>query len=230
VLDAFEATLAWRRGGEAGLEEALRAGTVNHLVLEDGLAVTGRVTRLARALEAGPVRLAILEGPGLVSRDGVASGTGPWQGTALVVLAAGTPPLGPFRLEGPGGLFLEGFGLEAHAVTRLRGSLGGRDLDLPAEALLFLSATVPSVVGGPGDPESWDRWCVDRDAKAQPPSTRVEALAPDLAARYREVRAMREGRTVASERLREILEEVPGDWLLREEVQELLDLEATPKA
>ena len=36
VLEAFEATLSWKRGGDYGLEEALRARTVNHLVLADG--------------------------------------------------------------------------------------------------------------------------------------------------------------------------------------------------
>ena len=46
VLAAFEATLAWKRGGDHGLIQALRAGTVNHLVLADGLEVTGRVVRL----------------------------------------------------------------------------------------------------------------------------------------------------------------------------------------
>ena len=41
VLEAFEATMAWKRGGDFGLEEALRARTLNHLVLADGL-VEGR--------------------------------------------------------------------------------------------------------------------------------------------------------------------------------------------
>jgi len=238
VLDAFEATLAWRRGGEAGLEEALRARTVNHVVLEDGLAVTGQVTRLERAAGSGPVLMAVLEGPGLLSRDGRAVGSAPWHGTALVVLAAGPSPRGAFRLELPGGLILEGFGRPEHAVTGLRASLGGRPLDLPGDALLCFSPTVPSVAGGPGDPGAWDGWFGDREpaageAQAAARRSRAAALDPGLAARYLEVRAMREGGGPDPVRLRLMLDELrsrPGEWLLREEIQELLDLEPTPKA
>ena len=35
VLEEFRAGLSWRKGGDYGLEEALRSGTVNHLVLEE---------------------------------------------------------------------------------------------------------------------------------------------------------------------------------------------------
>jgi phenylalanine-4-hydroxylase len=41
VLEAFEATLSWRRGGDRALAEALGAGTVVHLGLEGGREVTG---------------------------------------------------------------------------------------------------------------------------------------------------------------------------------------------
>ena len=234
VLEAFEATLAWRRGGDAGLEEALRARTVNHVVLEDGLAVTGQVTRLVRDEGAGSVRLAVLTGPGLLSRNGQVAGSGPWHGTALVVLASGTSPRGPFHLDLPGGLVLEGVGLEGQAVTALRAWLGGGALDLPGEGLLFFSPTVPSVAGGPGDPEAWDRWfgepgSVEGEPEAQARRARAEALSPAMAARYREVRGMREGPGPDPGRLRQLLAELrdcPGEWLLREEIQELLGPEA----
>src|SRR5512143_694243 len=46
VVDELAATLAWKRGGDYGLEQALAARTVNHLVLDDGTAVTGTVQAL----------------------------------------------------------------------------------------------------------------------------------------------------------------------------------------
>src|SRR5262245_39055999 len=41
VLDEFEATLSWKRGGDYGLREAYQARSVNHLVLADGHELTG---------------------------------------------------------------------------------------------------------------------------------------------------------------------------------------------
>src|SRR5512145_2253653 len=42
VLDDFVATLSWKRGGDAGLDEAVRARTVNHLVLSGGRELSGK--------------------------------------------------------------------------------------------------------------------------------------------------------------------------------------------
>ena len=100
VLEAFQATLAWKRGGDFGLEEALRARTVNHLILDDGREVTGQVARLI----PGPPRgrgldtvLAVLEGPMLVSREGRALLAEPWPGNALVAFGARPRGRGPVR-------------------------------------------------------------------------------------------------------------------------------------
>ena len=236
VLEAFEATLAWRRGGDFGLEEALRARTVNHLVLDDGLELTGMVVRLERGAEAGPVRLAVLEGPIMQSRAGEALPDGIWPGTALVALAPGPLPPGPFRLDLPGGLVLQGIACGGHRVTELRGQLEGRPLDLPSQVMLFLSATVPSVAGGPGDPERWDHKFggsafAEGDAEQVARLGKAQALVPELAALYLEVRHLRESGAAAPDRLRQILatlEAHPGDWLLRTEIQELLAPQATP--
>ena len=231
VLDAFEATLAWRRGGDFGLEEALRARTVNHVVLADGLEVTGRVTRLERAPEGGSIVLAVLEGPGLLSRRGLALEPDPWQGAALVILAAGSVPQGTFHLALPGGLVLEGFGEGGARVTGLRGTCQGRPLQLPASALLWFSPTLPSVAGGPGDPEAWDRAFGDQnpgaggDAESRARQAKASTLAPGLGALYAEVRALREGGLQAGSRLEQLqadLRHHPGEWLLHEELKELL--------
>jgi len=241
VLEAFEATLAWKRGGDYGLEEARRARTVNHLILDDGREVTGRVARLV----PGPARgrgldtlLAVLEGPALVSREGRSLLAEPWPGCALVAFGAGPREEGPgpFRLRLPGGLELTGTRVDAFRVERLEGRHQGRPLDLPASALLCLCESLPSVVGGPGDPGAWDRWFGAQDAFAAGEAEvlarrrKAEALAPRLGDLYREVARMRQGGHPDPARLLAIRDELgqfPQDWLLRQEVGELLDRPAT---
>jgi phenylalanine-4-hydroxylase len=233
VLDEFEATLAWRRGGDYGLEEALRARTVNHLVLADGTEVTGRVARLFRSAGGGEpqrTRLALLEGPCLVSRQGKASGA-PWAGDLLV--AFGPDPLpdpGPLRLEGPDFLLtgrLEPQGL----LLEPGGSFQGEALALPDRLLCFTSQGLPSVAGGPADPEAWDQAFGDADplavgeAEAQVRRRKAQALPPALASLYQELRRMREEGAPCRERLAAILDQArafPGDWLLRREAEELM--------
>jgi phenylalanine-4-hydroxylase len=235
VVDAFEATLAWRRGGDYGLDQAERAGTVNHLTLADGLEVSGQVARRL----PGPPRgegldtlLAVLDGPAQVSRDGRSLLAEPWPGPVLVAFGrGGPPPAGPFRLDLPGGLQLGGVRRDGFRVGDLRGTLQGRPLDLPDSALLFVSAALPSVAGGPADPEAWDRWFGDRETFAAGEAEdlarrrKAAALPPRLAELYREVARMRETGRIQAGRLagiREELDRFPDDWLLRREVGELL--------
>ncbi len=221
VLEAFEATLSWRRGGEHGLREAMRARTVNHLVLDTGAQLSGRVV----AVEPG---LAVLAGPVQVAVRGRAQGE-PWPGHAVVLLDAGDPPrVGDFRLETPGGVELSGLRLEGGEVLDLEGWAGGRDLELPAEALLFTADAVVSVAGGPADPEAWDRRFGqdpgEADAERRARDRRRRALDPALAALYQEVRDLRAAGRVEPARLNAIqaaLEAWPGEWLLAEEVAEL---------
>ena len=229
VLEAFEATLSWRRGGRHGLEEALRAGTVNHLILASGLEVSGRVTAL-------PGGMALLAGPVLVSRGGAALGA-PRPGPALVAFGPGTlPSSGPFQVDLPGGASLGGTLLEGGEAAGLKGTLAGRPLELPDRALLILDLGLPGVAGGPGDPETWDRHFgpgpgLEGEAERQARQRKAEALPEGLAALYREVRALRRRGGVPLARLRAILGELeayPGDWLLAEEVQELLGSPASP--
>src|SRR5688500_3763328 len=113
VLNEFEATLAWKRGGDYGLNEAIQARTVNHLVLADGREITARVVEalpgarpVAEGLNSALVRL---EGPVMVSRESKAEGK-PWPGLALVAFGEGQlPDKGPFKLELASGLKIQGF-------------------------------------------------------------------------------------------------------------------------
>jgi phenylalanine-4-hydroxylase len=239
VLEQFEATLAWRRGGDYALEEALRAGTVNHLLLADGRELTGRVAGLVRGDDA--ILLAILEGPVMISTGGVTRMREPWRGAALVAFGPEQPlPAGPFaRLlggRGPrGALTLQGVraaGPLEDQVEELRGTLAGQPLALPGSALLLFSAGLPGLAGGPADPEAWDRWfgaanpACGGDAEALARKRKAEALPARLGALYLEVAGMRAEGRIQAPRLRQILEELdryPDDWLLRCEVGELLD-------
>jgi phenylalanine-4-hydroxylase len=231
VLEQFEATLAWKRGGAYGLEQAERAGTVNHLLLDDGLELTGTAVR---HWQAGDVLLARLDGPAMVSRRGRSLGGAPWQGAALALVGPLPPEpegIGPFAFTLPGGLRLAGTRLAGHRVEALRASLDGRALDLPDSALLVSSRALPGVAGGPADPESWDAWFGEREpavadeAEQRARRAKAAALPPRLGHLYLEVAAMRRAGRIDHGRLGAIraeLEQFPEDWLLREEVGELL--------
>jgi phenylalanine-4-hydroxylase len=231
VLEQFEATLAFKRGGDYGLEQAIRARTVNHLVLSDGRALTGRVvsrTPAERALEPGlSTALARIEGPMLLSRAGVALGK-PITGEALVVFGRGRPPSeGPFGFELPSGLFLTGFALREGEVVNLRGHLGGRPLDLPSCTSLFLSESLPSVAAGPADPAVWDRWFgelnafAEGDSEAQTRARKVAALDPRLGELYQQVQTLREGGGGDLRQLKAAAANFPQEWLLRAEIEEI---------
>jgi phenylalanine-4-hydroxylase len=234
VLEAFEAKLAWRRGGDHGLEEALRARTVNHLVLEGGLELTGKVVaRIPARAELAPgltTALVRLEGPIQISSEGKATG-GPWPGEALVAFGHGTlPHRGAFGLDLPSGLFLTGFRVGEHEVINLRGHQDGRPLDLPSWALLFLSPGLPSVAGGPADPGAWEAFSglagtpIDGEAEAQARERKAFALSEPLASLYLEARTLREKGIKDPSRLQALLEQAgahPAEWLLKAELAEL---------
>ncbi|MFE8604452.1 aromatic amino acid hydroxylase [Archangium violaceum] len=234
VLSEFEATLAWKRGGDYGLNEAIQARTVNHLVLADGREITARVVEalpgvrpVAEGLNSALVRL---EGPVMVSREGK-SGSKPWPGLALVAFGEGTlPDKGPFKLELASGLKLQGFAVGGGEVLNLRGELDGHPVELPNVAMLFLSTGLPSVAGGPADPGTWDRWFGELNAfaegegEAKAREKKATALHPSLAALYREVRTMRESKSIHLARLEQISNaatDFRDDWLLKVEVEEL---------
>ncbi len=201
VLDAFEATLAWKRGGDFGLQQALEARTVNHLELSDGTEITGVVVKLdALDREHAPglkTLAAHLKGPIQVSKGGKALGA-PMEGDAVVLF--GDPAL--------------------HGAYR------------PENGLVFTSAALPSVAGGPADPEAWDQAFgafnafATGDAESRARAAKAAALRPELAAYYAEIRAMRENGNMDSLRLAAILvalDSHPEDWLLKVEIQELMN-------
>jgi phenylalanine-4-hydroxylase len=232
VVDALAGTLAWKRGGDHGMEQAAAAQTVNHLVLADGTEITGVVARLHPGpLATAPglaTAVAVLSGPVQLSRAGKASGD-PRDAPAVVAFGeARTPREGSFCLSFGSGLALSGRIADGVAVE-LRGSIGSRELELPDRAVLLSSPSLPSVAGGPGDPGAWDcsfgAAAAEDEGEARARAHRASALAPRLAQLYSEVRAMRERGCTDRQRLAEIGAEARSfrdDWLLRLEIEELL--------
>ncbi len=236
VLEEFAATLSWRRGGDAGLDEAIRARTVNHLALSGGRELSGTVVeRVAAEREVAPglaTAHARLAGPVLVSRGGAAERK-PWPGEVVVAFGEGElPERGPFDVALPSGLALSGFAVGDGEVVRLAGRVGGRSVPLPTWALLFLSRDLRSVAGGPADPGAWDRWFGELssfatgEGEARARAHKASALPPALAALYADVRRMRESGGATTEKLlaiREAAARFTDDWLLKAEVDELLE-------
>src|SRR3990172_7847599 len=212
VVDELASTLAWRRGGDYGLGQALAARTVNHLVLDNGTAVTGVVGALhpgvARDDPELTTAIAVLRGPTLLSRAGKAIAP-PSDLPALVVFvqpqphalvqqqpqalehpqaSVHLPPAQPFRISFTSGLVLAGRMVDGVA-HELRASIGSRELEVPARAVLFFSKALPSVAGGPGDPGAWDARfgapVPDEEGEARARAHKASALAPRLAGLYR---------------------------------------------
>jgi phenylalanine-4-hydroxylase len=174
--------------------------------------------------------VARLEGPIQVSRNGQALDR-PWNGEALVAFGSGSLPLrGAFSLDLPSGLFLTGFRVSEHEVINLRGHQDGRPLDLPSWTLLFLSAGLPSVAGGPADPGAWDTWfgnhasLAEGEAEAQARERKAASLPAEVAELYLQVRTLREGGPIDGTRLKALTsraEAHPAEWLLQAELTEL---------
>jgi phenylalanine-4-hydroxylase len=234
VLDAFSGTLSFRVGGDHGLAEAMRATTVNHLVLSTGVEVTGRVARLVDGERpAGPgLRTALVQvdGPALLSRGGAAEGR-PLDGPVLVALGADAAfPPGRFHVEMPTGLAIQGFSVDGREVLDLQARIGGRPVAAPSWCRLVAARAVPSVAGGPADPEAWDRWFgalgtfTEGDSEARARARKGAALPAEIAALYARLRAMRESGVAdpeGVESLRRAADRFPSEWLLRSELEEL---------
>ena len=239
VLEEFSAGLSFRVGGDHGLAEAERAGTVNHLRLSSGEEITGRVSGLVEAPRpAGPALktgLARLQGPVLASRDGRATGR-PFDGPGLVAFGTDEQVApGRFRVMLATGMVLEGFSVDGREVLDLRVWSAGNALEVPGRCLLLLARSVPSVAGGPSDPEAWDRWFgtpgsfTEGDGESRARARKRAALPAEVAEMYATLRAIRESRSVVAERidpLRRAAEGLPSEWLLHAELDELAGLTA----
>jgi len=156
----------------------------------------------------------------------------PLAGPALVATGIDAPvPPGRFRLDLPTGLVLQGLSADGRDVQDLRAWMGRQPLEVPSRCRLLLSRALPSVAGGPADPGGWDRSCgatsgfTEGDGEARARARKATALLAEVAGLYDGVRRFREsGRRDPAEAdlLREAAGRFPGEWLLREEVHELI--------
>jgi phenylalanine-4-hydroxylase len=237
VLGDFRRTLAWVRGGDYGLAEALRSRAVNHLVLRqrggETLELTGELRAVHReGRDTGPDLTATvleLSGPTMVSRDARCLEK-PRRIDAVVLIGGERlPARGPFSLRLASGVEATGFVVQGHEVVDLHVWAHGRQLPVPTWALVAVAEAIPSVAGGPGDPAQWDEYFGALDAfsggagEAVARQHKAEDLPPGLAAHYAEVRRMREGGTLDRPRLQALLGLAAGEPLLEEEVRELLE-------
>jgi phenylalanine-4-hydroxylase len=238
VLEAFRQTLAWVRGGDFGLDEALRSHTVNHLVLKkstgDLLELTGEVSEVHRfGRETGPsLTAAVIElaGPVMLSKNGQVV-EGPKKNSAVVLIGnERLPERGPFSFTLSSGAEASGFVVEGHEVIDFRLWYAGKQLPVPTWAYVAIAQSIPSVAGGPADPATWDRHFGQLDSfsagtsEAVARKRKADELSTSLAKAYVDVSAMRSSKRVDRKRLDAIRQDFKDEGLLMEEVVDLLEL------
>lgn len=237
VLDEFRNTLAWGRGGDFGLDEALRSHTVNHLVLKkptgDLLELSGEVREVHRfGRETGPgLTAAVIElaGPVMLSKAGVVT-EGPRKNHGVVLVGTERlPPRGHFSFTLKSGVEVSGFVVEGHEVIDFTAWYAGKPLPVPTWAYVAIAQSIPSVAGGPADPATWDKHFGQLDSftagtsEALARKRKADELGVAVAQAYREVAKMRESKVIDAKRLETLRKEHRGEVLLQEEVVELLE-------
>jgi phenylalanine-4-hydroxylase len=237
VLDEFRNTLAWSRGGDFGLDEALRSQTVNHLVLRkptgDLLELSGEVNEVRRfGRETGPnLTAAVIElgGPVMLSKAGVVT-EGPRRNNAVVLIGIEKlPARGHFSFTLRSGVEVSGFVVEGHEVIDFTAWYAGKPLPVPTWAYVAIAQSIPSVAGGPADPATWDKHFGQLDSftagtsEALARKRKAEELSSATAQAYRDVAKMRETKHVDPKRLESLRKEHQDEKLLVEEIGQLLE-------
>jgi phenylalanine-4-hydroxylase len=238
VLGEFKHTLAYARGGDYGLDEALRSRAVNHLVLEqrgERIEVTGEIRAVHRAgRELGPnVSASVIElsGPTMMSKNFIGLGR-PRKIDAVVLIGKDKlPAQGKFSMRLQSGVEASGFVVGGHEVVDFRVWNKGQQVPVPTWACVAVAESVPSVAGGPADPQRWDQYFGALDSftvgteEHEARQNKIDELPTALAALYAEVRNMRESKQIHQPRLGSIqaeLKQFPEEALLREEILEML--------
>ncbi len=239
VLADFKHSLAYIRGGDYGLDEALRSRAVNHLVLRqrggETIELTGEVKEVHRSgKDTGPgLTASVIEltGPTMISAAGKSTGN-PKRIDAVVLIGTERLPLrGRFSIRLASGVEASGYVVDGNEVVDFRVWLHGRPVPVSTWAYVAVAEAIPSVAGGPADPQKWDEYFGPLDSFTAGNSEnlarqrKADELPKELASLYREVREMRRGGKSDRKRLGDILEaskRFGDETLLREEVDELL--------
>ncbi len=229
VLEELEETLAFRRGGVESLEKAKVAATVNTVVLDSGIQVSGQLVDYRVA--AGKPAFLKFSGPCQLSRDGKEiAGQGRKRHPDGY-----SSPVGKARWSDAG--------LEFESGIKLVGKLKAREKDLATftdctvtwgqetlyrpewgEFDLVLGETVPSVFGGPADWASFGDLSIGEATSTPGRTSPHTADEKKIFAFYAETRALRT-QGVDEARLRDLAARVelefPQEWLLELEIVEI---------
>jgi phenylalanine-4-hydroxylase len=240
VLGDFKTSLAYIRGGDYGLDEALRSRAVNHLVLRkrggDTIELTGEVREIHRSgKDTGPgLTASVIElaGPTMISTNGECTEIPKRIDAVVLIGTERLPERGRFSIRLASGVEASGYVIANHEVVDFRVWLHGRPVAVSTWAYVAVAEAIPSVAGGPADPQRWDEYFGPLDSFTAGNSEtlarqrKADELPREVAALYAEVRAMRSGSTPRdAKRLTNILDEnkkLGDELLLREEVEELL--------
>ncbi len=239
VLADFKHSLAYIRGGDYGLDEALRSRSVNHLVLRkrggETVEVTGEVREVHRSgKDTGPgLTASVIElaGPTMISTNGRCTEIPKRVDAVVLIGSERLPTRGRFSIRLASGVEASGYVVEGHEVVDFRVWLHGRPVQVSTWAYVAMAEAVPSVAGGPADPARWDEYFGALDSFTAGASEslarqrKAEELPPELAALYAEVQAMRRAKAPDRKRLAAIREEgrrFGDEPLLNEEIDELL--------
>ena len=213
--------------------EALRSRTVNHVVFAHGVEVSGRVGQVFDGLqkrgENQDMKVVLLDGPTMITRNR-RSAAGPALVPAVILRSpVALPHEGAFSLDLPNGLRASGFMGPGMEAVNLRVELDGELLDLPTRARVVAFESMPSVAGGPADPETWDRTFGElsssRSGNGEEAARAAKAaeVPASLTYLYRRVNALA-GKAVTGaslEELRDRAEKFPHEWLLHESIARL---------
>jgi phenylalanine-4-hydroxylase len=233
VLEQFAAELAWKRGGDFGLGEALKSKTVNHVSLAHGVEVTGRVSKIWNGTRADgrnqDAKVVLLQGPTMLSRGHRAAASPTLIPAVLLRSPAHLPREGAFTLDLPNGLCASGFMGPGQEAVNLRVELDGQVLDLPTRARVVAFDAIPSVAGGPADPTTWDATfgrlssMTGGSGEDEARAAKAAEVPPALTYLYRRVNAL-EGKAVTGASLAELqdrAQQFPMEWLLHEAIARL---------
>ena len=234
VLEEFRAGLSWRKGGDYGLEEALRSGTVNHLVLEEypgsTVELTGEVTALHRSAGGQGLSTAVvvLRGPTMLSVARQCTES-PKSLDAVVVFGEGRlPASGAFEVRLSSGVRASGHVVSGHEVIDFQLWLHGERLPVSGWVNLVVARSVPSVAGRAADPETWESYFGALESFQTGTGERIarqhkaDELTEELASLYAELRALREsGSRAGLTKLAERVRDYPDEFILQEELTEL---------
>ena len=240
VLADFKHSLAYIRGGDYGLDEALRSRAVNHLVLRQRggeiIEVTGEVLEVIRAgKDTGPgLTASVIEllGPTMISTGGKCTSVPKRIDSVVLIGSERLPKRGRFSIRLASGVEASGYVVDDNEVIDFRVWLHGRPVQVSTWAYVIIAEAIPSVAGGPADPQKWDEYFGQLDSFTAGNSEtlarqrKAEELPREVAALYTEVRGMRQNHKTDRKRLGEILEaskRFGDELLLREEVDELLN-------